>query len=98
MSENTVIELEMGLPAKEFGSVLPNASIPYIVEPTDTGYALQNDQQQRIIIDRTVLSPRAIGSARIPRMKVVITFEGHDEAEVKEYMKRFSRYMHRGGG
>ena len=98
MSENTVIELEMGLPVKEFGSVLPNASKPYIVEPTDTGFALKNDSQQSIIIDRTVLSPRAIGSARIPRMKVVITFEGHDEAEVKEYMKRFSRYMHRGGG
>ena len=98
MSENTVIELEMGLPSKEFGSVLPNASIPYIVQPTSTGFALQNESKQNIIIDRTVLSPRAIGSARIPRMKVVITFEGHDETEVKEYMKRFNRYMHRGGG
>ena len=98
MSENTVIELEMGLPSKEFGSVLPNASIPYLVQPTSIGFALQNESKQSIIIDRTVLSPRAIGSARIPRMKVVITFEGHNEAEVKEYMKRFNRYMHRGGG
>ena len=98
MSENTVIELEMGLPEKEFGSVLPNASIPYTVQTTSTGFALQNDSKQTIIIDKTVLSPRAIGSARIPRMKVVITFEGHNEAEVKEYMARFSRYMHRGGG
>ena len=98
MSENTVIELEMGLPEKEFGSVLPNASKPYIVEATSTGFSLQNDSQQSIIIDKTVLSPRALGSARIPRMMVVITFNGHDEAEVKEFMKRFNRYMHRGGG
>lgn len=98
MSESTIIELEMGLPEKEFGSVLPNASKPYIVQPTSTGFALENDLGQSIIIDKTVLSPRALGSARIPRMKVVITFDGHDKTEVEAYMKRFNRYMHRGGG
>jgi len=98
LSENTVIELEMGLSEKDFGDVLANASKPYLVQPTQSGYSLKNDSEQSIVIEKTVLSPRVLGSARIPRMMVVITFESHDETDVNEFMKRFNRYMHRGGG
>lgn len=98
MLENTVIELEMGLPVKEFDSVLTNAVKPYTIQTTAAGFLLTNDQQQVISIDKTELSPRVLGSARIPRMMVVLTLHGHDELEVKEFMKRFNRYMHRGGG
>lgn len=98
MSENTVIELEMGLSEKDFGAVLANATKPYSIQTTSTGYSLQNDQQQTVIIDKTVLSPRAIASIRLPRMMVILTFEDHDETAVAEFMKRFNRYMHRGGG
>jgi len=98
LSENTVIELEMGLSEKDFGDVLANATKPYSIQTTSTGYSLKNDQQQTVIIDKTVLSPRAIASIRLPRMMVVLTFEGHTETGVTEFMKRFNRYMHRGGG
>jgi len=98
LSENTVIELDMGLPETEFDSVLANAVKPYVAQATSSGFLLTNDQQQSINIDKTPLPPRVLGSARIPRMKVVLTLHGHDEAEVEEFMKRFNRYMHRGGG
>ena len=97
MPELTTIELEMGLTEKEFDRVLPNATKPYDVHTTPTGFALVNDQH-RVTIDKTPLSPRVIASARLPRMLVVITFKHHDEAEVKAFMVRFNRYMHRGGG
>ena len=98
MSENNRIELDMGLSEKDFDSVLPNAVKPYEVQITDTGYSLENDSGLKVIIDKTVMPPRVIASARLPRMMVVLTFDGHTEADVKEFMKRFNRYIHRGGG
>ena len=98
MIENTVIELEMGIPEKDFDSVLGKAVEPYAVQTTPTGFLLTNDQQQEITIDKTQLSPRVIASARLPRMLVVITLKGHSEADVTVFKKRFDRYMHRGGG
>lgn len=98
MSENTIIELEMGLSEKDFDDVLTNATKPYVIQATSTGYNLENDQQQKIIIEKKVLPPRVIASFKLPRMMVVLTLEGHDESAIEAFMKRFNRYMHRGGG
>ena len=97
MSENIRIELDMGLSEKDFGDVLGNAVKPYAVEATSQGYLLRHEQQS-ISIQKTVLPPRAIASIRLPRMTVVLEFDGHDESQVEQFMQRFNRYMHRGGG
>ena len=97
MSESNIIELEMGLSEKDFNSVLPNAVKPYEVTALSNGYEL-NDGEQQVLIEKTVLSPRAIASIRLPRMMVVLKFPDQSEQQVAEFMKRFNRYMHRGGG
>ena len=97
MGESTTIELEMGLTEKEFGRALPNAVKPYQLTILSNGYLLNSDDKQ-IEIETTALSPRAIASARIPRTMVVLKFPVHTEEQVTEFMLRFNRYMHRGGG
>jgi len=98
LSDNTVIELDMGLSEKDFDDVLTNAVNPYVIKNTPSGYALENEQQQKITIEKTILPPRVIASFKLPRMMVVLTLHGHSETEVEAFMKRFNRYMHRGGG
>jgi len=88
----------MGLSEKDFGDVLANAVKPYVATATVSGYLLVNDEQQTITIDKTVMPPRVIASIKLPRMTVVLGFDGHDETEVATFMNRFNRYMHRGGG
>ena len=97
MGESTRIELEMGLTEKEFGRALPNAVKPYELTTLSNGYLLTSGDKQ-IEIETTALSPRAIASARIPRTMVVLKLPAHTEEQVAEFMQRFNRYMHRGGG
>jgi len=97
VNESTTIELEMGLSEKEFGRALPNAVKPYQLTTQSYGYLLDSGDQQ-IQIETTALPPRAIASARIPRTMVVLKFSEQSKAQIDEFMQRFNRYMHRGGG
>ena len=97
MGESTTIELEMGLTEREFGRALPNAVKPYQLTTLSNGYLL-NSEDTQIQIETTAMSPRAIASARIPRTMVVLKFPELTEEQVAEFMFRFNRYMHRGGG
>lgn len=45
-----------------------------------------------------VESPRVMGLARFPRLRVSFTFNGLNPDERYVFMKRFDLYMHRGGG
>jgi len=97
MSTSQSIELEMGLSEKDFEDVLANAVKPYTVTLIPNGYRLHTKDQE-IHIDKDILSPRKIASIELPRMQVTLRFLAHSEQQVKQFMQRFNRYMHRGGG
>ena len=44
------------------------------------------------------LPPRVMGLVRLPRLQVIFCFDGLDADERYAFMRRFDRYMHRGGG
>ena len=61
---------------------------------------IQADAQTtgRLRITWRVGEPRVIALARIPRLLVDFVFEGLDDVQRYQFMRRFDLYMQRGGG
>lgn len=87
----------MGISTKVFDDTLPNASKPYLIVKTSSGYELTNTRLS-VTITLSEQTPRKIAGLTIPVTHVVLNFHGHDTIEIEEYMIRFKRYFHRGGG
>lgn len=45
-----------------------------------------------------VLPPRVLGLVRLSRLQLAFAFEGVDEAQRQQFMRRFDLYTQRGGG
>lgn len=87
----------MSLTRKVFDDTLPNATSPYRIEPAPTGYLLKNDGRT-VTITLTELPPRILAGLTLPRMQVTLDFYQHTASEADQFMQRFRRYFHRGGG
>ena len=96
MSTST-IALDMGMSPKVFDDTLPNASTPYSIQQVNGGYQLTYESRS-IEITLEVMPPRVIAGLTLPITHVELLFSGHTEEEVQQYMLRFKRYFHRGGG
>ncbi len=51
-----------------------------------------------VMITTTVLEPRRIAGLVLERCRVELAFTGMDGGEVAEFMARFDRVYHKGGG
>ncbi len=90
------INLEMSLTREEFFRLLPGAVGLYAMG--HAGVIQGGEGSRRWAIQLQRLEDRCLGSVSLPRHRVTLSFEGHTEAEVEAFMRRFHRAFQRGGG
>ena len=89
---------EMGFTHHELLKGLPNAVVPYMVNRKDdlTYLMTANDR-----VVRLCLSPektRKIAAITLPVTDIVLEFENFTKVQHEEFIDRFRKYLHRGGG
>lgn len=89
---------DMGFTRLELLKGLDNAVVPYQV------VSLSSDPVEIVKENRVVKLTtgadgyRSIASMRIPLLPVSLDFYGFDQAQYDEFMQRFRKYLHKGGG
>ncbi len=88
----------MGFTHRELLKGLPAAVAPYQIEKhTDKLYRLHNESRQ-VLLHLSPETNRAIAALNIPMTSVKLEFFGFDESRFEDFMLRYKRYLHKGGG
>lgn len=96
-SAATIVK-EMGYSPDEFARVLPSAMRDWLVSGEPGQWQVRIDDRPAVSILLVPQPPRRIGMLSIPVSSVTIRFEYDDPTLVTEFMTRFDRGFHRGGG
>lgn len=89
----------MGYSVDEFDRVLPLAMRDWSVEGRIPRWRVGDAEGRDLATVRIEPRPeRVMGALRLPVLSVRIAFEDIDEALVDEFIQRFERGFHRGGG
>ncbi len=89
----------MGFTAEEFVRLLPAAMRDWPVEGGPNAWEVVGSGGGTIARIRIQPGPeRAIGALRLPVLVVTIDLAGTSPAVAEEFMRRFERGFHRGGG
>jgi hypothetical protein len=93
----TFFTIELGITHAEFFRSLPPALAdqPYAIQ----GNEVRIEERGRSIVLK--LSPentRALGRLQLPVTPVTFTFAGYSERAIEDFMAKFNRHFHRGGG
>jgi len=89
---------EMGYSLTEFARVLPPAMRDWQVSGEPGRWQVSIGGQAAVSISLVSQPPRSMGMLSIPVSSVTIRFEQDDAMIVTEFMTRFERGFHRGGG
>lgn len=98
-SDNTPdYKAEMGFTHDELLKGLPNAVVPYTVSQVSANeYAIASGLQ----VATLTISPervRKIAAISLPVIDVLIRFDNFSEQQYRDFVDRFKKYLHRGGG
>lgn len=95
---NQIYEAEMGFSHIELRRGLESAVVPYDIKKI-------SDQEFLFVLEnRTAtltMSPertRQIASIKLPVIDVKIEFDNFNQTQYAEFLGRFKKYLHRGGG
>ncbi len=93
-----VYESEMGFSHQELLKVLPTAVEPYAINRISSDrYSMTRGKQ----VANLYLGPekiRKIASLQLPVTQITIEFAHFSEVQRTEFLERFKKYLHRGGG
>lgn len=89
---------EMGYSLDEFARVLPSAMRDWRVGGEPGRWEVSIDGIPAVSISLVPQPPRRMGMLSIPVSAVSIRFQPHATDVVAEFMTRFDRGFHRGGG
>jgi hypothetical protein len=89
---------EMGYSIDEFARVLPAAMRDWQVDGAPGRWSVRSRGTALATVVLKPLPPRRIGMLSIPVAEVSILFAVDEPALVAEFMTRFERGFHRGGG
>ena len=93
------ISLEMGYSRDEFIRVLPGAMRDWPVTGGPDVWQVRDSAGE--LVARVYIEPRServMGALRLPVLAVTIDPGGAGENVMREFMRRFERGFHRGGG
>lgn len=95
-------DAEMGFSHAELLSRLPSAVAPFtVLRQADGVYELRasaGDGRRRITLKLQPQTERRLGAIALPVTQVRLEFFGFDAARFDAFMRRFKRYLHKGGG
>lgn len=88
---------DMALTPADFFRLLPRAldGLTYV---TGADHVAVGDGAHGVVITIRPLEPRRIALLVIERSEVVLVFTGYGATERQEFLERFDRAYHRGGG
>jgi hypothetical protein len=94
-----LIVRQMGYSLREFASVLPLAMRDWQVRGGPTDWQVEDRAGERLArITIRSLPDRAMGRLRLPVIEVTLDLQGAGAAVRQEFLRRFDRGFHRGGG
>lgn len=96
-----VYRAEMGFTHQELLRLLPRAVLPYRVEKQSAlAYCLQGNGGGggRVLLTLKPQGVRNLAAIALPVTEVKLEFFGFNEAGFGEFMHRYKRYLHKGGG
>jgi len=94
-----IIFLEMGYSREEFSRVLPAAMRDWSVSGGPQLWKVSTKTEDSIASIRiSPLPERAMGSLRLPVLAVSIDLASASDEVASEFVRRFERGFHRGGG
>ena len=89
----------MGYSAQEFRRVLPAAMRDWVVTADGSGWTVSTSSSDPVARIEIESRPRrTLGALRIPVLAVRIRLLADESALRDEFMRRFERGFHRGGG
>ena len=89
---------EMGFTHNELLKGLTNAVVPYTVNRKNDLTYLITDEDRVVTLHLSPEKTRKIAAITLPVTDVVIEFENFDTVQHQEFVDRFRKYLHRGGG
>ena len=99
MPEPAVVRFsrDMGITHREFFRTLPAAlpALSYTVQGSDV---IITEDARRLVISLSPEGRRRIAALFLPTTQVHFSFSGYSQREIEEFMGRFDRVFHRGGG
>ena len=89
----------MGYTATEFAQVLPRAMRDWAVSGgPDTWRVVDDHRAPLVVIHTRALPERRVGALALPVLEVTLDLGATPEAVAAEFLRRFDRGFHRGGG
>lgn len=99
MIDRAAIVHEMGYSADEFAHTLRRAMRDWPVKGGPDLWHVVDPQGRPIATIRIApMAERRIGALSLPVLRVRIDFDGPESAREAEFVRRFERGFHRGGG
>lgn len=91
------ITREMGISHSDFFRIFPAVIRGRTLDRLPGG-VLVEESDRRLLVRLSAESQRRLGMLRIPVTTIQLQFEGYTREDVDEFMGRFERHFHRGGG
>ncbi len=91
-------QAEMGFTHRELLQGLPSAVAPFAIEKRGDGVYRLHDGNRQVRLTLQPETSRAIYAIRIPVTAVKLEFFGFSETRFEDFMRRYKRYLHKGGG
>ncbi len=89
---------EMGFTHAELLNGLAAAVAPYVVREVDRDTYVLSWQSRSANLHLGQEKIRKIASIRLPVTDITIEFTNFSEIQLTEFLDRFKKYLHRGGG
>ena len=89
---------EMGFSHRELLNGLPAAVAPFSIEKRSNLVYQFDHEKRRVLLTLQPESSRRIHALCIPVTEVELKFFGFSRADFDEFMHRYKRYLHKGGG
>jgi hypothetical protein len=98
MIADFVYQADMGFTRRELLKGLQTAVHPYEVKSlfTDPVEIVQDSRMVKLMTGADGF--RAIASMRVPQLSVTLKFYGFSQQQHDQFMERFRKYLHKGGG
>jgi hypothetical protein len=98
INDQMTYRAEMGFTHRELLNGLPNAVVPYTVSrKNDLTYLIAGDNRV-VTLHLSPEKTRKIAAITLPITNIVIEFKNFDAVQHQQFLDRFHKYMHRGGG
>ena len=98
VNDKITYRAEMGFTHHELLKGLPNAVVPYTISRKNASTYLISRDDRVVTLHMSPERTRKIAAITLPVTDIVIEFENFNTVQHQDFLDRFRKYLHRGGG